>query len=68
MREKEVAELLARGMTNKDIANALVVSPRTAETHVENILTKLGLTSRTQVIAWMTENTRNDADDGAGNL
>jgi len=57
-REREVADLLARGMTNRDIANALVISQRTAEAHVEHILSKLGLTSRAQVIAWMTENSR----------
>jgi DNA-binding NarL/FixJ family response regulator len=52
-REAEVAELVSRGMSNKEIAGALVISQRTAETHVENILTKLGLTSRTQVAAWV---------------
>jgi non-specific serine/threonine protein kinase len=53
-RELEVAELVAEGLSNKDIAARLVISPRTAETHVENILTKLGFTSRTQVAAWTT--------------
>ena len=56
-RERQVAELLGKGMTNKEIAQALVISQRTAEGHVEHILTKLGLTSRTQVVLWTIENT-----------
>ncbi|GAA0799098.1 ATP-binding protein [Spirilliplanes yamanashiensis] len=56
-REREVAELLAQGLSNKDIAARLVVAQRTAEGHVENILSKLGLTSRAQVAAWMADNT-----------
>ncbi|MEQ7011211.1 helix-turn-helix transcriptional regulator [Actinopolymorpha sp. B17G11] len=51
-REREVALLVARGMGNREIASALVISKRTAETHVENILTKLGFTSRAQIAAW----------------
>jgi len=52
-RQREIAELVARGMTNKEIAAALVLSGRTVEGHVENILVKLGLTSRTQVASWL---------------
>jgi predicted ATPase/DNA-binding NarL/FixJ family response regulator len=52
-REREIADLVARGMSNKDIAATLVISTRTAESHVENILTKLGFTRRTQVAAWV---------------
>jgi non-specific serine/threonine protein kinase len=51
-RETEVAALLAEGMSNRAIASTLVVSPRTAEVHVERILTKLGLSRRAQVAAW----------------
>jgi non-specific serine/threonine protein kinase len=51
-RQQEVADLLAEGLTNKEIANRLVISQRTAENHVEHILTKLGFTSRTQIAAW----------------
>ena len=54
-REREVAALVARGLTNREIAAALVVTERTAETHVQNILNKLGFTSRTQVAAWAVE-------------
>ena len=51
-REREVAELVAQGLSNKEIAARLVIAQRTAEAHVENILTKLGFTSRAQVAAW----------------
>jgi non-specific serine/threonine protein kinase len=54
-REREVATLVARGMSNKDIATKLVIAQRTAEAHVEHILTKLGFTSRNQITAWITE-------------
>lgn len=50
-REREVANLVAQGMSNKQIAQSLVISRRTAETHIENILTKLGYTSRSQIAA-----------------
>ncbi len=56
-REREVAVLLAEGLSNKEIAARLVVAQRTAEGHVENILSKLGLTSRAQVAAWMADQT-----------
>ncbi len=54
-REKEIADLVARGMSNKEIAAALVISLRTAEGHVEHILAKLGFTSRAQIAAWGAE-------------
>ncbi|PPI99697.1 protein kinase [Nocardia nova] len=54
-REREVTELVARGLTNKQVAARLVISQRTAEGHVEHILTKLGFTSRAQIAAWATE-------------
>jgi DNA-binding CsgD family transcriptional regulator len=50
-REREIAELVARGFSNKDIASALVIAPRTAEGHVGRIMSKMGFTSRTQVAA-----------------
>ncbi len=52
-RERQVAELIAEGLSNKEIAATLVISQRTAESHVEHILTKLNVTSRTQVAAWI---------------
>ena len=54
-RERQVADLVARGLSNKQIATKLVISQRTAQGHVENILTKLGFTSRTQIAAWVVE-------------
>ncbi|MGJ3558561.1 response regulator transcription factor [Streptomyces sp. INA 01156] len=57
-RESEIAELVALGLTNKQIAAKLVIAQRTADAHVQNILTKLGFNSRTQVAAWVT--TRSD--------
>jgi len=54
-REREVAELLGRDLTNRQIAKELVVSERTVEKHVANILKKLGLHSREKVTASMTE-------------
>jgi len=52
-RQREIAELVARGMSNKEIAATLVLSGRTVEGHVENILVKLGFTSRAQVASWL---------------
>jgi non-specific serine/threonine protein kinase len=51
-RECEVATLIARGLTNRAIAEQLVIAERTAETHVSNILSKLGLDTRAQIAAW----------------
>jgi DNA-binding CsgD family transcriptional regulator/tetratricopeptide (TPR) repeat protein/nucleoside-triphosphatase THEP1 len=51
-RELEVAALVAEGLTNKQIADAIFVSQRTAQNHVQHILTKLGLSNRTQIASW----------------
>jgi DNA-binding NarL/FixJ family response regulator len=51
-REREILVLVAQGMANKAIAGELVISERTARTHVSNILAKLGLSSRTQAALW----------------
>jgi NarL family two-component system response regulator LiaR len=50
-RERDVLTLLINGMTNKEIAEKLVVSPSTIKTHVSNILQKLGASSRTEAVA-----------------
>lgn len=55
-RECEVAGLVAQGMSNRLIADALVLSPRTVESHVQSILMKLGFGSRAQIAAWATAN------------
>jgi non-specific serine/threonine protein kinase len=54
-RERQVAALVAEGLTNKEIAARLVISPRTAQGHVEHLLAKLGFTSRAQIAAWVVE-------------
>jgi DNA-binding NarL/FixJ family response regulator len=54
-RELEIAGLLTEGLTNRQIATRLVISTRTVEAHVDHILTKLGMTSRSQVASWVAE-------------
>src|ERR1700730_18138142 len=54
-REREVAGLVAEGLTNRRIASRLFVSERTAEYHVEQIRNKLGFHSRTEVADWVRE-------------
>lgn len=56
-RERDVARLIALGYGNRRIGQELVISIRTAESHVDHILTKLGFTSRTQIAAWVNRNT-----------
>jgi DNA-binding CsgD family transcriptional regulator len=51
-REREVAALLAEGLTNGDVAARLFISTKTASVHVSNILRKLGMSSRAEVAAW----------------
>lgn len=57
-REAEIAALIARGLSSRGIAEELVLSPRTVETHVANAMSKLGFTSRAQLAAWSTEQSR----------
>jgi DNA-binding CsgD family transcriptional regulator len=70
-REHEVAALVAQGLTNRQIAARLVVTERTAGTHLERIMNKLGAHSRAQVAAWAAEHRLAGAPapaaaDGAG--
>jgi DNA-binding CsgD family transcriptional regulator len=51
-REREVAALVGQGLTNRDIAQRLFIAERTAENHVQHILTKLGLSGRSQIAVW----------------
>lgn len=55
-REREVAALLAEGLTNGQLAERLFISPKTAAVHVSNILAKLGLASRAEIAAWAVRN------------
>jgi DNA-binding NarL/FixJ family response regulator len=55
-REYEVAALIAQGRSNAEIAAELVVSKRTVEKHIANILSKLGFTARAQIVRWAIEN------------
>jgi DNA-binding NarL/FixJ family response regulator len=54
-REREVAALITQGKSNREIAEILVVNYRTIEKHVENMLSKLGFASRTQIAVWASE-------------
>jgi predicted ATPase/DNA-binding CsgD family transcriptional regulator len=54
-REEEVAALVARGLTNRQIAAQLVIAERTAGSHIAHILDKLGVTTRTQIAVWAVE-------------
>jgi non-specific serine/threonine protein kinase len=51
-REREIAILIAQGKSNGEIAEDLVLSKRTVEKHIANILSKLGVTNRTQIMGW----------------
>ncbi|HMJ39886.1 MAG TPA: alpha/beta fold hydrolase [Verrucomicrobiae bacterium] len=55
-REREVAQLLARGLSNREIAGRLYLSERTIDNHVHHILDKLGFDSRVQVATWVARN------------
>jgi DNA-binding CsgD family transcriptional regulator len=54
-REREVAPLVADGLTNREIAQRLQLSERTAQNHVQHILTKLDLRGRRQIAAWLAQ-------------
>jgi non-specific serine/threonine protein kinase len=54
-REREIALLIARGLTNRRIASELSISERTVENHVRKILKKLGFPSRARIAAWVAQ-------------
>jgi non-specific serine/threonine protein kinase len=60
-REREVAELIVQGRTNREIAEALVLSERTVDSHVRNIMGKLEINSRAQLAAWAVRHGLADA-------
>lgn len=59
-REYEVCDLIAEGMTDREIATRLVLSVRTVNNHVQRILAKLGFSSRTQIVAWRIRSSEYD--------
>lgn len=65
-RELQVAELVAAGMKNREIARELVISPRTAENHVARVLRKLGFESRQELVASLGEELDEPDEPGAG--
>ncbi|WP_336880080.1 helix-turn-helix transcriptional regulator [Rhodococcus globerulus] len=64
-REQQVAELVAQGLTNRAIAERLFISVRTAQGHVEHVLTKLGFNSRAQIAAWAVSHAHEEESQGA---
>jgi DNA-binding NarL/FixJ family response regulator len=57
-REAEIAELVGRGLTNRQVAAAAHISERTVETHVQHVLAKLGFARRGEIAAWLAERGR----------
>jgi DNA-binding CsgD family transcriptional regulator/tetratricopeptide (TPR) repeat protein len=57
-REFEVARLVGDGLTNREIAQTLVISPKTVSAHVEHILAKLGVARRTEIASWVSSQRR----------
>ena len=55
-RETEIVELVARGLTNQEIAQALTISKRTVDNHVSNIFTKTGAKNRVALLNWAMDN------------
>jgi len=63
-RENEVLDLLAEGLTQEEIADRLVISPKTAATHMQRILSKLGVRSRAQAVALVLREERDVSGHG----
>jgi DNA-binding CsgD family transcriptional regulator len=63
-REHQVAELVARGLSNATVARELYLSPATVATHISHILEKLGFSSRVEIAAWIVERRLRQEADG----
>jgi DNA-binding CsgD family transcriptional regulator len=63
-REFEVARKVAEGLTNAELAEELSISPKTASSHVEHILAKLGVSRRAEIAAWTTAVTPGSTAEG----
>jgi len=59
-RELEVAQLVAAGKSNREIASILFLSDRTVQNHVQHILTRLGFSSRSQITSWFVRSRANE--------
>jgi DNA-binding CsgD family transcriptional regulator len=59
-RELQIAELVAAGKSNREIAAILFLSDRTAQNHVQHILTKLGFSNRSQITSWFVRSRANE--------
>ena len=55
-RERQVGQLIADGLTNREIAHALSITEKTVGSHIDHIMTKLGLRSRTLIAVWAVDN------------
>jgi predicted ATPase/DNA-binding CsgD family transcriptional regulator len=66
-REREVAGLVAQGLSNREIGRTLVISERTVDAHVQHILNKLGFNSRAQIAAWVAVSREGQAEWGSQN-
>jgi predicted ATPase/DNA-binding CsgD family transcriptional regulator len=65
-RERQIAALVAQGLSNRDIAQQLGISKRTVDAHIDHIFGKLGLTSRVQLVTWLSDGS-GAGNSGAGN-
>jgi non-specific serine/threonine protein kinase len=66
-REQEIAELVATGLTNREIAERLIISTRTVESHVEHIKAKLGFGRRARIVAWAHDRVNGNGDRALAN-